>query len=307
MLLVAAGDAGERWRIALAAALPEVAVVGPALPEDPSTVAFVAAWRPPEGLFARLPNLRAVFALGAGIDAFLQRNDLAADVPLLKLADAGMADQMLEYALLGVLAWQRRTVEYAALQSQSTWRPLPPRQRNEVRVLVLGLGRIGGEVAAALARMGYRVSGWSRTQKAIEDVHTASGRDALAGLLAASDVLVNLLPSTPDTRGLLDREQLASLPRGAHVVHASRGDQLDADALLHLLDTGHLGAAWLDVFATEPLPPTSPLWHHPRAHITPHVAAVTLVDPAVEQIANNLRRILTNHPPLNPVDRTRGY
>lgn len=307
VLLVSAGEATARWLPAFAAALPEIRVTGPDIPGDADAVAFVAAWRPPPGLFARLPALRAVFALGAGVDAFLDREDLPPELPLCKLADAGMAEQMLEYVLPGVLAWQRRSLEYAELQRQRVWRALPARSRGEVRVGVLGLGRIGGRVAQDLSRMGYRVSGWSRSPRGLGGVRSCHGPDALPGLLEASDVLVNLLPSTPDTRGLLDADRLRLLPRGAHLVLASRGDQFDEQALLALLDQGQLGGAWLDVFATEPLPPASPLWSHPRVVVTPHVAAVTLVAPAVEQVAANLRAMLRGEAPRNRVARQLGY
>lgn len=307
MLLVTAGEATPRWLPAFAQALPELHVVGPELPADPAGVAFVAAWRPPPGLFARLPGLRAVFALGAGVDAFLARDDLPPEVPLCKLADAGMAEQMLEFVLPGVLAWQRRTLEYAELQRRCEWRALPARSRGEVRVGVLGLGRIGARVAAELARMGYRVSGWSRGAREVPGVDVRSGADALPALLACSDVLVNLLPSTPETRGLLDGGRLRLLPRGAHLVQASRGDQLDSGALLALLDSGQVGGAWLDVFATEPLPADSPLWSHPRVVVTPHVAAITLVAPAVEQVARNIRALLRGGEPEHTVGRARGY
>src|SRR5690606_1865354 len=164
-------------------ALPEIEVAGPSHHEQPERVAFVAAWNPPAQYFCALPRLRAVFALGAGIDAFLRRPDLPTGVPLLKLGDAGMAAQMLEYALLGVLDWQRRTTEYAQLQRRGEWRVLPARQRSEVRVGVLGLGRIGAQVASGLAAMGYAVRGWSRTARSIEGVECSSGDDALAALL----------------------------------------------------------------------------------------------------------------------------
>lgn len=306
-LLVTAGEATSRWLPAFTQALPELRVVGPELPADPAEVAFVAAWRPPPGLFAQLPGLRAVFALGAGVDAFLARDDLPPHVPLCKLADAGMAEQMQEFVLPGVLAWQRRTREYAELQRRREWRALPARSRGEVRVTVLGLGRIGGAVAGELARMGYRVSGWSRSERAVQGVQVHSGAQALPGLLAGSDVLVNLLPSTAETRGLLDGTRLALLPHGAHLVQASRGDQLDSDALLALLDSGHIGGAWLDVFATEPLPADSPLWSHSRVVVTPHVAAVTLVAPAVEQVAANIRALLRREAPRHAVARQLGY
>lgn len=307
VLLVSAGDASARWIAAFAAALPQLQVCGPERPADPEAVQFIAAWRPPPGLFAGLPALRAVFALGAGVDAFVSRQDLDPHVPLCKLADAGMAPQMLEFVLPAVLAWQRRSLEYAALQRRREWRVLPARSRADVRVTVLGLGRIGGLVARDLAGMGYRVSGWSRSARSVEGVHAASGAEALPALLASSDVLVNLLPSTPHTRGLLDAARLRMLPRGAHLVQASRGDQLDADALLALLDQGQLGGAWLDVFASEPLPADSPLWSHPRVVVTPHVAAVTLVGPAVEQVARDIRALLRGGPLQHVVQRGLGY
>src|SRR5690606_30071813 len=235
VLLVSAGEATPRWLPAFAQALPELRVLGPEPPEAVGEVQFVAAWRPPSGLFARLPALRAVFALGAGVDAFLAREDLSPAVPLCKLADAGMAAQMLGFVLPAVLAWQRRSLEYAGQQRQRRWQALPARSRGEVRVGVLGLGRIGGAVAAELARMGYRVGGWSRGGRPLEGVRVLAGEAALPELLAGSDVLVNLLPSTPATRGLLDRARLSRLPQGAHLVHAARGDQLDEAALLELL------------------------------------------------------------------------
>jgi glyoxylate/hydroxypyruvate reductase len=307
LLLVRAGDDNARWRAALSDAVPDIEVIDQVPVGAEGTVAFFAGWNPPAEFFRPLRALRAVFALGAGVDAFLRRDDLRPDIPLAKLGDAGMAAQMLEYALMGVLAWQRHLPVYAAQQHRAEWRALPPRSRADTRVGVLGLGSIGAEVAAGLARFGYVVSGWSRSDRVIDGVRCVSGNDALGGLLAASDVLVNLLPSTPATRDLLDHGALARLPRGALLVNASRGDQLDADALLALLDSGHLAAAHLDVFAVEPLPRNSPLWRHPNVRITPHVAAITLVEPAVAQIRNNLQRLLQGQPMRNVVDRARGY
>jgi glyoxylate/hydroxypyruvate reductase len=298
--------ADERWQAAFAAALPELEVVGQS-PSDPSRVGFVAGWNPPPGRLRALPGLRAVFALGAGVDGFLARDDLPRSVPLVKLDDAGMAEQMTDYVLAGVLDWQRRLTAYALQQQRGHWRPLPGRARAEVRIGVLGLGHIGGRVAAALAACGYPVRGFSRTSRMIAGVSCESGEAALAGLLGGSDVLVNLLPSTPHTRGLLDRDRLSCLPRGALVINAARGDQLDSGALVSLLDDGWLEAAWLDVFASEPLPADSPLWRHPRVRITPHVAALTPIAPAVEQIAANLRRLLAGEPMRCMVDRVRGY
>lgn len=307
LLLVHAGDEGAAYRALFAQALPEVRCV--AWPDEApaAAVEFVACWNPPAGFFAPLSALRAVFALGAGVDRLLARTDLRPEVPIVRLRDAGMSAQMVEYALLGVLMRQRHLVEYRIQQQRAEWLRHPPLAREALRVGVLGLGEMGGAVARALAGLGYAMAGWSRAPKAIDGVDVRHGDTGLADVLARSDVLVNTLPSTPATRGLLDHARLAALPRGALVVNASRGDQLDAGALRALLDAGHLGGALLDVFATEPLPAGDPLWSHPRVTITPHAAATTLPVPSVRQVADNIRRLRRGEPALGVVDRARGY
>jgi len=279
VLYVHAGDDSATYRALFARELPEVPCVAFPEPAPTDATTFVACWNPPPGFFAPLVALRAVFALGAGVDRLLARADLPSAVPIVRLLDAGMADQMVEYALLGVLMRQRQVVEYRVQQAGSEWRRHPSLARADLRVGVLGLGEMGGAVA----------------------------HPALEGVLARSDVLVNTLPSTPATRGLLDAARLARLPRDAFVVNASRGDQLDADALRRLLDDGHLSGALLDVFAVEPLPPDDPLWRHPKVTITPHVAATTLPQPSVRQVADGIRRMLRGEAAAGRVDRSRGY
>ncbi|MDX2218085.1 MAG: glyoxylate/hydroxypyruvate reductase A [Burkholderiales bacterium] len=306
-LAVWAGPKTTEYRSLFRAAAPDIAVAAADDIADTSSVEWLAGWRLPPGYFARFPRLKVFFGLGAGVDAVLTRDDLAPHVQVVKLADAGMAPQMAEFALMGVLHWQRRMGEYSQQQAACEWKPLPPRLRANVRVTVLGLGAIGGEVARTLADFGYRVSGWSRSQKSIAGVRCLHGRDALQALLADTDVLVNMLPSTRETRGLINHAVLSALPAGAYVVNGSRGDQLDADALLQLLESDHLSGALLDVFATEPLPADSPLWHHANIRITPHVAAVTLPGEAVEQIVANIRRLQRHEPMTGLVERGRGY
>jgi glyoxylate/hydroxypyruvate reductase A len=306
-LLVHAGEESARYGALFRTALPELETrVWPAT-GDATAIEYVACWNPPSGCFAPLVNLRAVFALGAGVDRLLARPDLPASVALIRLTDAGMAEQMVEYALLGVLAWQRGLARYAQQQARAEWQQHPPRLRSETRVGVLGLGEMGGAVASALAVLGYRVAAWSRTARVLTGVRVHAGNVGLEALLAQSDVLVNMLPSTAATRALLDAERLAKLPQGGFVVNASRGDQLDADALAALLDSGHLSGALLDVFATEPLPAASPLWRHPKIMITPHVAAITLPDQTVAQIAAKWRAFVAGETVAGLVDRTRGY
>ena len=306
-LAVSAGNKTAEYLELFRVAAPDLDVVAADGIADPSTVDWLACWRVPAGYFKPFTGLKAIFALAAGVDSLVGRDDLHAHVQVTKLADAGMASQMAEFALLGVLTWQRKLREYSQQQSAREWRQLPPRLRADVRVSVLGLGAIGSEVARTLADFGYRVSGWSRSQKTIPGVRCVHGREKFGQLLAKTDVLVNMLPTTPETRGLINRDVLSALPAGAYVVNASRGDQLDADALLSLLEGGHLSGALLDVFAVEPLPADSPLWHHANIRITPHVAAVTIPGEAVKQVIANIRRLQKAEPMTGVVERARGY
>ncbi len=254
-------------------------------PEGP---VYALAWRPPAGFFAAIPKLMGVFALGAGVDDLAARTDLGRDTPLIRLTDAGMAQQMLEYVLYGVLRFQRDFDAYAIDQAQALWRPRPPRSAAETRVLVLGLGELGARVAQALAGLGYAVSGWSRTPKHIPGVDCLHGPDALDAHLAQVDVLAAVLPSTPDTRGLLDRQRLSRLPVGAAVINVGRGDLIELDALCDLLEAGHLRGALLDVLPSEPPSADHRVWRCRGLELTPHVAASTLPYPAARQILDKL-------------------
>lgn len=288
-------------------ALPDVELAVWPQVVDHDKVRYVVAWNPPEGFFAHFSRLQAVFALGAGVDRLLARPDLPRHIPVIRLTDAGMAQQMAEYALYGVLRYQRNFDVYQQQQARHDWKPLPPKLPHEVRVSVLGLGAIGSVVAKTLAGLGYTVSGWSRRLKELPGVACYHGRQELEALLNKTDILVSVLPSTPETRGLLSRERLARLPHGAALINAGRGEQLDQEALLKMLVAGHLRFAQLDVFVNEPLAPESPLWDRHDVIITPHIAAITLLGPAVQQIAGNLGALQRGEVPAGLVDRTQAY
>jgi glyoxylate/hydroxypyruvate reductase A len=297
----------ERYLRLLREALPEWDVACWPQNADADAVTHVAAWKPPEDFFQRFPKLETIFAMGAGVDKFLQRTDIAPHVRIVRLTDAGMAQQMAEYCLYGVLHYQRQMDHYRQQQRTGQWQPLGTRLARDVRVGILGLGELGGRVASQLVRLGYRVSGWSRQARAIEGVRCLHGEAGLHALLPEADVLFCVLPATPHTRHLLDAGRLALLPDGAALINAGRGSLIDEDALLARLDAGQLRFALLDVFAEEPLPETHPFWRHPRVIITPHVAADTLPEDTVAQIAANLRAQAADEPPAGLVDRRRGY
>jgi glyoxylate/hydroxypyruvate reductase A len=292
----------EAWASVLNDLAPELKLrVWPEPP--PEGPVYALAWRPPAGFFAAIPGLRGVFALGAGVDDLAARTDLARDIPLVRLTDAGMAQQMVEYVLYGVLRFQRDFDAYAEDQAQARWRPRPPRGAAETRVLVLGLGELGARVAQALTGLGYAVSGWSRSPKAIAGVDCFHGLDALDARLGEADVVAAVLPSTPDTRGLLNRQRLSRLPQEAAVINVGRGDLIELDALCDLLAAGQLRGALLDVFPGEPLPPGHRAWRCRGLELTPHVAATTLPYPAARQILDKLAELRAGRPVRGIVER----
>jgi glyoxylate/hydroxypyruvate reductase A len=305
LLLAFPGSEGARWHAAFAAALPDLGIHR--WPDVPASVDCALVWKPPIELFERVRVRRAIFNLGAGVDALLSLPNVPRDVPVFRLEDAGMAEQMAEYVTLAVLAAYREQRAYAEQQRAGTWNQRTRLRKSEFGVGLLGLGVLGRAVAAALARFGFPLHGWSRSAHAIADVVAYAGRDGLDQMLARSRVLVCMLPSTPDTRGLLDRAALSRLPRNAHLVNVARGNLVvDAD-LIALLDSGHLASATLDVFVDEPLPASHPFWHHPGITVTPHVSAATLVDESVAQVAAKVRAIARGEPVGGLVDRDRGY
>lgn len=306
LLFVSAADGAEPWIEALGLARPGLETrVWPDL-GDPATIRYALAWKPPPGVLAGLPSLEVVFSLGAGVDALLADPTLP-DVPLVRMVEPGLTLGMTEWVAAQVLYWHRNLHAYRALQAEADWRPLPERLARERRVGVLGLGELGGAAARALAALGFEVEGWSRTPRSVPGIGCRSGADGLGAMLARSDVLVCLLPLTAETRGILNAETFAALPRGAFVVNAARGGHLVEADLLAALASGQVAGASLDVFGTEPLPPGHPFWSHPSIVVTPHVAAVTHARTAAESVAEGIRRHEAGLPLANLVDRSRGY
>ena len=304
VLLQMPGRAADAWRDALVEALPEAAIA--VWPDGPSDPGYACVWRPPDELFVRVQPTKAIFNLGAGVDALLAVSTLPRGVPVIRLEDAGMAEQMAEYATLAVLRAYRESDVYAAQQREAQWHPRKRVAKTEFSVGLLGCGVLGRAIATALAPFGFPLAGWSRTRKALPGV-APYGRDEFASFLATSRAVVCTLPLTPETSGLLDRAALSQLPRGAHVINVARGEiVVDAD-LIALLDEKHLASATLDVFREEPLPAEHAFWHHPRITVTPHVSAVTQIPDSVAQVAAKIRQLERGLAITGIVDRDRGY
>lgn len=303
-ILISTAKEQGAWQQALAACLPDAHVHAGV---DAPACDYAVVWKPPAALFAQQPRLKAVFALGAGVDGLLAMPELPHDLPLVRMEDVGMAAQMQEYVLHVALRQFRQIPHYERAQADREWLPLAMRSRSEFRVGVLGLGVLGAAVAGALADFGFSVSGWSRTPKSLSGIDCEYGANGLDAVLARSELLVLLLPLTPDTQDLIDSVQLAKLPRGAALVNLSRGALLDEGALLQALDDGQVSEAHLDVFHQEPVPAEHEFWHHPRIRITPHVAALTPHGVACQQVADKIRQMQAGKPVSGVVERQRGY
>ncbi len=311
VLLCGALDEGERraWLAALEAALPEARFVDlEAARAAPGSIEIALVANPAPGSLQGLPNLRLIQSLWAGVDRVVADPTVPPDVPLARMVDPAMTAAMTETAVWATLCLHRGFFDYARQQGERLWRPLPQRRADEVRVAVLGLGEMGRAAATALAAVGYRVTGWSRSPRAAPPgVAAASGAEALGALLADAQIVINLLPLTDATRGILDARLFAALPRGAGVVNLARGGHLVEADLLAALDSGAVGRAVLDVFQTEPLPAQHPFWTHPRVTLLPHAAAITDERSAAGVVAHNVRALLDGRPLEHLVDRRRGY
>jgi glyoxylate/hydroxypyruvate reductase A len=316
-LLLAIQPSGGNWAPAVwerhfKVRLPDQPVVQSTAAFDPAAVHYVAAWKPTPGLIATLPNLRIIFNLGAGVDALLTDPTLPSGVPIVRVVDADLTRRMTEYVVWQVLDHHRQGPLLRAAQAQGTWAGPEQWAAKDMRVGLMGLGEIAQDAAGALVRLGFRVMGWSRTPREVRDVTTFHAASGLADFLAQTDILVVLLPLTPDTRGIVNRTLLSGLARdgrlGAPVlINAGRGGlQIEADILAGLED-GTLGRATLDVFETEPLPAVSPLWRHPRVTITPHNAADSDAQTISGLVVEQIRAFERGAPLRHVVDRVQGY
>jgi glyoxylate/hydroxypyruvate reductase A len=255
------------------------------------------------------PQLQGIFNTGAGVDALLKLK-LPAGATVVRLDDAGMSVQMAEFVCHAIIRHFRELDGYETDAAQGKWSFRKPRSRSEFPVGIMGLGVLGERVARAVAQFDFPVNGWSRSPKRIEGVRGFSGMGQLGDFLAASRFLVCLVPLTPDTQDILNRETLSRLQPGGYVINVARGAHLVDDDLIALLDSGHLAGATLDVFRTEPLPAEHPFWKHPKITVTPHTSARTLRDETIAQIAGKIAALARGEPMAGlagVVDRSRGY
>ena len=298
------------WIKALSAALPG-ARVRAWTPGDNEHADYALVWHPPvEMLQGRA--LKAVFALGAGVDSILSKlkahpEMLPDSIPLFRLEDTGMGQQMQEYAVSQVLHWFRRFDDYQLFKQQSRWEPLADYQRDDFTIGILGAGVLGSKVAEALAPWGFPLRCWSRSRKAYPGLESFAGAEELPAFLSGTRVLINLLPNTAETVGIINGALLKKLADRSYLMNLARGVHVVEPDLLQALESGKLKGAMLDVYSREPLPAESPLWAHPRVAMTPHVAAVTRPAEAVDYIARTISQLEQGKTVTGQVDRQLGY
>ena len=294
----------EPWVQAVQQAFPGATVSAWAPGAPPADHAIV--WAPPQQFIDEQVGLQTLFNIGAGVDALLQLK-LPPSLKVVRLDDAGMSVQMAEYVCHAVIRHFREFDGYDADTASGKWSYRKPRSRADFAVGVMGLGVLGERVAKALQVFEFPVNGYSRSAKDLSGIRCFSGAQGLPEFLAATRVLVNLMPLTPETENILNKDTLAQLQTGAYVINVARGKHLVEEDLITLIDNGHLAGATLDVFRTEPLPAEHPFWRHPQITVTPHTSARTLREESIAQIVGKIQALQRGEAINGVVDHQRGY
>ena len=294
------------WNATLGARLGDIEIHD--LQSDAGQQCDVAlVWAPPQDVLASCPNLKGIILQGQGVDHMMRDETVPRDIPLVRLVDPDMSDALSHWAILNALDFWRDGAHYRASQAQREWQPRPQRPATGARIGIMGIGAIGSVIATRFAALGFSVRGFARTERQLDGVEVFAGQDRLMAFADGLDVVVSVMPLTPDTTGIINADFIRRLNPGAFIINGGRGPQIDDEDLLAALDSGQVGGAALDVFDVEPLPQDHPYWTHPNVRVWPHVAAQTNADTAAEQVSAAITRIMAGEDPANRVDWSRGY
>ena len=293
------------WISAFKEHLPENEVVTWDQVEDPNDVTVAVVWQHQKDLFTKIPNVKLVASLGAGVDHIVHDPLLPNHVPVSKVISSHLSTPMSNYCIGAILHFHKQFDKYLEDKAQKRWHQEFDPER-PMTIGILGLGELGTDLANKLVLLGFEVHGLSRTKKELSSVSTY-GEDELDTFLSRINMLVCMLPTTEKTTGMINGSLINKLPKNSYLINVGRGKQQVDEDILQALDSGHLAGAFLDVFPLEPLPKSSLLWSHPSVFITPHIAVVTKIEAAVPQIVENYNRLKAGQPFINLIDREKGY
>jgi len=296
----------ELWEPALKEHIPDLDFRAWETPGDPAEIDMALCWKPPAGGLAKFSNLKVIFSLAAGVDHLFGDPDLP-DVPVVRMVEPSLTAGVAEYIVLHVMRHHKDQLRFAEQQKAKVWEEYfaPPAWTR--RVGILGLGVLGGTAAGMLKGIGFQLAGWSRSPKQMDGVESFHGPDRLGDLVARSDILVSILPKTPETENVLNAGLFAKMPRGASLINAGRGDQLVEQDLVAALESGQISQATLDVFRQEPLPAEHPFWTHPKITVTPHSGGDPFPETAAKAVADNIMRFRNGEPLPNIARPEDGY
>ncbi|TVQ18340.1 MAG: glyoxylate/hydroxypyruvate reductase A [Bacteroidetes bacterium] len=297
----------QPWIDALKDAGPDVEVISYEQIQDREKVQFALAWNHPKGIFKNYPNLKCISSMGAGVDHIMNDPDIPGQTKIVRIIDPLLSQDLAEFALSLIMSHMRGLGKYFHLQNKKVWKKSMYKRIADLKVGIMGTGAIGNHVALFLQSCGFSVAGWGKNPGKHTEYRRFHGYDQLDEFLCNINILICLLPLTPETEGILDKHTLQKLPQGAYVINLGRGLHIIDQDLIEMIDKGHLAGAGLDVFEHEPLPAEHPFWSHPGIQITPHVASLTTPASVAPQIIENYRRAVNDQDLLNLVNRDQGY
>jgi len=301
------GARASWWKEHMSSLLPEFEFFLADEEMDKSSIDFAIVWKPEPGWLKTFENLQCIVSMGSGIDHVLCDPELPKHLPIIRTTGHDLSVRMREYVVLHVLRLHRRLPEIVAAQETREWRQIIEPPAHQRRVGVMGLGNLGGDCARTLAAIGFDVAGWARSQKSIDGITCYAGSAGKNKFLARTEILVCMLPLTPETEGIMNTELFNSLPKGASIINTARGQHLVEQDLLDALESGQIKAATLDVFHVEPLPDDHPFWPHPNVLVTPHVASLLDPEAGGKSIAENLLKFVAGEDIENLIPQGKDY
>ncbi|MBQ4915154.1 glyoxylate/hydroxypyruvate reductase A [Maribacter sp. MMG018] len=307
IVIIRQDDKIDVWKQALLSKAPNLKVFSYLEEHPKEEITMALIWKHPKGSLGKYPNLKCIASAGAGVDYIFEDQEAPQNVPITRVVDPFLASDMSEHVLAVILAEIKNFNAYKIQQVSREWNPKNYKRIKDVRVGIMGLGELGSLTALDLEKVGFSVQGWSKTKKNLKNVSTFSGKEGLKPFLNTSQILVCLLPLTPETEGILNKDLFLQLPKGAYVINVARGGHMVDNDLIEALDKNLLSGACLDVYHQEPLPKEHPFWRHPKIFMTPHYASVSDTTSVVPQILENYRRLQKGEGLLNQVDRKKRY